>query len=105
MCAALMARSPNRVGIRGDGFARAARLVQAITSDRWQPRVLRWESLLAAAGLANAQLAPADPRMTPASFADARAAWTGKHPDDSMPIHIEAAAYRGVPVFRPSPSR
>jgi serine/threonine-protein kinase len=89
---------PGSVSAETDSRGRLVSL-RAIATDRWKPQALRWESLLAAAGMANAKLAPSEPRMMPPSFADARAAWTGTHPDDGTPIRIEAAASRGVPVF------
>ncbi|HKR65249.1 MAG TPA: serine/threonine-protein kinase [Thermoanaerobaculia bacterium] len=73
--------------------------LKAIPAKSWKPQPLRWDALLAAAGLSNAQLTPSQPGAIPESFADARAAWSGKHPDDGTPIRVEAAAYRGVPVF------
>ena len=73
--------------------------LSAIASPQWEPRPLDWTALLAAAGLSNARLTPTAPRMLPPSFADARAAWSGRHPEDGTPIRVEAAAWRGVPSF------
>jgi hypothetical protein len=73
--------------------------LKVIPSEDWKARPMQWDTLLAAAGMSAAKLSPAPPRMLPDSYADARAAWTGKHPDDGTPVRIEAAAYRGVPVF------
>lgn len=59
-----------------------------------------WSAAFAAAGLEPAAFTAAEPRWTPPTFADQRAAWTGTyadHPD--VPIRIEAAAYRGRPVY------
>jgi serine/threonine-protein kinase len=40
------------------------------------------------------------PRWTPPSFADARAAWDGVHPErGDIPLHVEAASYKGQPVY------
>jgi hypothetical protein len=73
--------------------------LRAVATESWKPRPLDWNGLLATAGLAGAGLAQAEPRAVPPVFADARAAWTGKHPEDGTPIRVEAAAWRGVPVF------
>lgn len=73
--------------------------LSAIPSPSWQSRTLDWNALLAAAGLSPSALTPADPRVLPAAYADARAAWTGRHPEDGTPIRVEAAAFRGVPVL------
>ena len=59
-----------------------------------------WAPLLAAARLDPAQLKPVAPRWTPPFHSDARAAWEGawpKQPD--VAIRVEAAAYRGRPVW------
>lgn len=72
--------------------------LQATPSDAWPRQPLDWRPLLHAAGLSAARLQPAVPRHVPGSAADARAAWTARHPDDGTPITIEAAAWQGVPV-------
>ena len=59
-----------------------------------------WTSLLAAAGLDAARLSPAPPQWNPLYFADSRTAWTGTLPGAAdVPIHVEAAAYRGQTVM------
>ena len=58
-----------------------------------------WHSLFAAAGLDVNRFAPADPRWLPLSGFDARAAWTGVYPGSSIPLRIEAAGWRGRPVY------
>jgi serine/threonine-protein kinase len=59
-----------------------------------------WSALFRAAELPMASFAPATPRWTPRTFADSRAAWEGSFPEDpSIGVRIEAAAYRGRPVF------
>jgi Protein kinase domain len=72
--------------------------LEAVPSARWQTRALDWSEVFAAAGLDPARFTPANPTALPHTFADVRAAWTGKHPDDGTPVRIEAAAFRGVPV-------
>ncbi|HEX2061711.1 MAG TPA: hypothetical protein VHK90_13305, partial [Thermoanaerobaculia bacterium] len=64
-----------------------------------RPRPLDWRPLLAAAGLDPARLRAVAPRDPPAAPFDARAAWTGTYPNDTTPIRVEAAAWKGTPVF------
>jgi hypothetical protein len=59
-----------------------------------------WARLFSAAGLDPSKWASAQPAWTPPVYSDARAAWTGslaERPD--LPMRIEAAAYRGKPVY------
>jgi hypothetical protein len=58
-----------------------------------------WRTLLTAAGLDPATLQPIAPREAPPAPFDARAAWQGTYPNDRTPIRVEAAAWRGTPVF------
>ncbi len=61
---------------------------------------LNWAPLFAAAGLDPSKWPPSQPTWTPPVYSDARAAWTGslaERPD--IPMRIEAAAYRGKPVY------
>jgi hypothetical protein len=52
------------------------------------------------AGLDPAKWVSVEPIMTPPSYADMRAAWTGVLPDrPEVPMRVEAAAYRGKPVW------
>jgi eukaryotic-like serine/threonine-protein kinase len=63
----------------------------------WPPD---WSALFADAGLDLQRFQAVPPRWTPPSFADARAAWDGVHPErPDMPLHVEAASYRGQPVY------
>ena len=59
-----------------------------------------WAPLFSAAGLDPSKWSPTQPMWTPPVDGDTRAAWTGmiaEHPE--MPMRIEAAAYRGKPVY------
>jgi serine/threonine-protein kinase len=59
-----------------------------------------WKALLAEAWLDSETLRPASPEWTPPVFADARAAWEGRYPGrPDIPLRVEAAAYRGRPVY------
>src|SRR4029077_5959944 len=60
---------------------------------------LDWTRVASLAGLDLATFVPAAPRDAPPLFAHARAAWSGKHPDDGTPIHVEAASAHGAPVY------
>jgi serine/threonine-protein kinase len=59
-----------------------------------------WTPLFAAASLDLTRFQSADPQWTPLHPFDARAAWTGSYAyAPSVPIRVEAAAWRGRPVF------
>jgi hypothetical protein len=65
-----------------------------------QPRAPVWTTLFDAAGLDPANWTSVAPSWTPLLYADTRAARTGALPDrPEVPMRIEAAAYRGKPVF------
>ncbi|MGH9513871.1 MAG: protein kinase domain-containing protein [Terriglobales bacterium] len=59
-----------------------------------------WSLLFSAAGLDQSKWSSAQPSWTPPVYGDVRAAWTGSLPErPSVPMRIEAAAYRGKPVY------
>src|SRR5713226_4764007 len=59
-----------------------------------------WAPLFSAGGLEPSKWAPAQPTWTPPAYSDTRAAWTGSLPErPDIPMRIEAAAYRGKPVY------
>jgi serine/threonine-protein kinase len=58
-----------------------------------------WNLLFRAAGLDPARYQPVQPQWLPAAGWDARAAWTGSDPAWAAPVRVEAAAWRGRPVF------
>ncbi|HJQ39483.1 MAG TPA: serine/threonine-protein kinase [Thermoanaerobaculia bacterium] len=74
-------------------------MLASVAAPSWSARPLDWRPLFAAAKLDPAAFTPAAPKAVPLSMADARAAWTGRHPEDGTPIRIEAAAWHGVPVL------
>ena len=59
-----------------------------------------WPALFSAAGLDPSRWQPAQPAWTPPVYSDARAAWAGSLSErPNLPMRIEAAAYRGKPVY------
>jgi hypothetical protein len=59
-----------------------------------------WAQLFSAAGLDPEQWQSTTPTWTPPVFSDARTAWTGALAErPEIPMRIEAAAYRGKPVY------
>ena len=76
---------------------------QAIPSEKEedpQPsRPFDWRVLFTAAGLDAAQFHSVESVWESLASADTRAAWDGVWPGSARPLHIEAAARRGKPVF------
>jgi serine/threonine-protein kinase len=59
-----------------------------------------WTPFFQEAGLDIANFRRAQSRWTPPRHADARAAWEGTYPGRAeLPLKVEAAAYRGKPVY------
>ena len=58
-----------------------------------------WLPLFTAAGLDPAQFRSVDSVWDSLASADTRAAWDGAWPGSARPLHIEAAARRGKPVY------
>ncbi len=59
-----------------------------------------WPVLFSEAGLDPANFKPSESRWVPPQPYDTRAAWEGVFPDQwQIPIHVEAAAYHGQPVY------
>jgi hypothetical protein len=59
-----------------------------------------WAALFSAAGLDMQGFTPAEPGRLPPHMSDARAAWEGHFPDAAdIPLRVEAAAFRGRPVY------
>ena len=93
-----MAAAPGRTTIEVDTQERLAFLLTAPEGE-WTRRQLDWKPLLTAAGLDPQTLQTTTPKFTPPAAFDSRMAWTGTYPGDTTPIRIEAAAWRGTPVF------
>ena len=91
-------RAPGSAAVVTDPRGRLL-LLRAVATPAMKPRSLVWTELLEAAGLDGKTLRAATPDFVPPSFADTRAAWTGQYPEDRTPITVEAASYRGVPVY------
>lgn len=71
--------------------------VEAASSN---PRSPDWAALFGEAGLDPARFSAVPPRRLPETYADARAAWAETPPERAdRPFRIEAAAYRGRPVY------
>jgi hypothetical protein len=58
-----------------------------------------WSPLFAAAEIDPAQLRPATSVWASLAAADTRVAWDGAWPGSGRPLHVEAAAWHGKPVF------
>jgi len=58
-----------------------------------------WKQLFTLAGLEMSQFKEAEPNWNSLASSDARAAWTGMWPGTSYPLRVEAASYRGKPVY------
>ncbi|HEX8619540.1 MAG TPA: serine/threonine-protein kinase [Thermoanaerobaculia bacterium] len=59
-----------------------------------------WRPFFAAARLDPAALRRTEPQWTPPHHSDARVAWSGTYPGrPDLPLRIEAASYRGKPVY------
>jgi len=58
-----------------------------------------WSRLFQAAGLDVTAFQPTDPTWAPPASCDARAAWTGTDRATGAKLRVEAAAWRGRPVF------
>jgi hypothetical protein len=58
-----------------------------------------WNQLFQAAGLDRAAWKPTEPTWTPLANWDTRAAWVGTDPATKASLRVEAAAWRGRPVF------
>ena len=64
-----------------------------------QPPNSDWSELFSAAGIDPTQLHPVAPKWLSLAAFDTRAAWDGTWPQSGYPLHVEAAAWRGRPVF------
>jgi len=58
-----------------------------------------WNPLFLAAGLDASELKAVPPRWYPLAWGDTRAAWEGTWPNRPIRLRVEAAAYRGKPIY------
>jgi hypothetical protein len=58
-----------------------------------------WSALFGAAAIDPAQLRSVAPTWTTLASTDVRAAWDGAWPGSGRPLHVEAGAWKGKPVF------
>jgi hypothetical protein len=59
-----------------------------------------WGVLFNAAGLDRAAFRVVEPEWMPLAWGDTRAAWVGTYPGrPNLPLRVEAAAYRGKPIY------
>ena len=58
-----------------------------------------WKALFDAADLDFSRFQPVQPTWNSLGSADSRAAWTGLYPGTSLPLRVEAGAWRGKPVY------
>jgi serine/threonine-protein kinase len=76
---------------------------QAIPPEKEEhPEALKpadWSSFFAAAGIDPAHFRPAASTWNSLASPDTRAAWDGVWPGSARPLHIEAGAWHGKPVF------
>jgi hypothetical protein len=63
------------------------------------PHAVDWTPLFTAAALDPKTFADVAPTRTPPTFADDRRAWQGPLPGTGATVRVEAAAYRGRPVY------
>jgi hypothetical protein len=64
------------------------------------PATPDWSALFAEAGLDRSRFQPVESSWTPPFYSDVRAAWEGAMPErPEIPLRIEAAGYRGRPVY------
>jgi serine/threonine protein kinase len=71
-----------------------------VDDSKGPPPATDWNAMFAAARLDPGKFQRADPQWLPEAGFDARAAWTGSYPSaPKIPLRIEAASWRGKPVF------
>ncbi len=97
---------PGSLSLRLDTQGRLIRFsaepapLDEVPSHSPQPDKTDWATLFSVAGIDAARMAPTEPRWTPPSAFDARAAWVGTTPEQpGLELRIEAAAWRGRPVY------
>lgn len=62
-------------------------------------KTVDWNAIFVAAGLQISEFQPTEPIWASLANSDTRAAWTGTWPGTTRPMRIEAAGWRGKPVY------
>jgi serine/threonine-protein kinase len=71
-----------------------------VEESRGPPPAFDWNRIFRAAGLDPARFSEVEPKWTPLTAFDRRAAWTGTYPDrPEISLRVEAASWQGRPVF------
>jgi serine/threonine-protein kinase len=79
-------------------FGAAPSQVEAAAGGEARP--VDWRAPFEEAGLSLDNFKPVEPGRLPPVYADTRAAWEGVFPEQpDIPLRVEAAAYRGKPVY------
>ncbi len=94
---------PNMVNVELDAEGRLVNLnavpnrISRVTGESARPD---WNTVFTEAGLDLARFKPVSPIVVPPVYVETRAAWEGVYPRrNDIPIHIEAAALYGKPVY------
>jgi hypothetical protein len=75
-------------------------VAQATEAQLTAPAVPDWGLLFSAAGLDPRKFKAVEPKWFPLAWGDTRAAWEGFWPNrPDVPLHVEAAGFRGKPIF------
>jgi serine/threonine-protein kinase len=94
------ATAPGTVGVHLDPQGRLRRFDAVYGEEDGSVREPDWKPLKAAAAFSVAGLEEATPARAPGPFADRRTSWTGAYDGlPGYPMRIEAASYRGLPVW------
>ncbi len=88
---------PGMITLRLDHQGRLASLSAKPLDTQAPPAAFDWTKLFAASGLDQSKFKPADPVMVPLTAFDSQQAWV--EIAGSEPLRVEAAAWRGKPVF------
>jgi serine/threonine-protein kinase len=73
--------------------------VEAPPAPQLSAQAFDWGRLFQAAGLDLSRFQATEPRWTPLANWDVRAAWNGDDPQTGKKLRVEAAAWRGKPIF------
>ncbi len=92
--------SPGMIRMRFDTSGRLLAFDAEPPRASSRERSTDWSPFFELAGLSQSRFHPATPLAQTHHPSEAHFAWTGAHPQyPNLPLRIEAASYRGVPVF------